>query len=136
MQPVQHRWPGANLFQRLGHDRPGGFDRTPACEDGELTEQCPLIISQQVIAVADGVAQGALTDGQIACAIDEHLEPIAQAGDECLRRQDARARGRQLDRERQSVQAHADLGNRGRILLGHLETRLGGSSTLDEQLDS
>jgi hypothetical protein len=135
LQAVQHRRAGANLVQRFAHDGRRGFDGTAASEDRQLAEERPLVIREQVIAVADGLAERALAHRQVASTVDEHLEPIAQAGQQRLGRQHARASRRELDRQRQAIQAHAHLADGGGVLLGQLEARLGGSGALDEQLD-
>ena len=59
--------------------------------------------------------------------------PIVEPGEHRLRGQDPRPRRRELDRQRQPVEAHADLGHGRRVLVGHLERRVDRPGALDEQ---
>jgi hypothetical protein len=54
----------------------GGLERTAAHEDGEPAEEALLLLAQQGIRPLEGVAQGLLAGGQIACATCQHGEPM------------------------------------------------------------
>ena len=63
----------------------------------------------------------------------EHVEPLAQLGQHRLRREHLHARRRQLDREGQSIEPAADLGDGGRVLRGDSEVRAHRARALDEE---
>ena len=64
----------------------------------------------------------------------EDLEPIVEACREVHHRQQLRARSRQFDRQRHSLQARADACDRPHLLVGRCEPVRGRSGTFDEQL--
>ena len=78
---------------------------------------------EQVVAPVDRVAERALPRRQIVGAAGEQVEPLLEPAEDRLRREQLDARGRELDRERQAVEAAADPGHRGRVLVGELEAR-------------
>ena len=63
----------------------------------------------------------------------QEAQAIAQPREHGLRREDVDARRRQLDRQRQAVEARADLRHGRRILVGHLEVGLHAHGPFDEQ---
>ena len=87
----------------------GRLERGAAPEDGEPGEEGLLRGCQQLVAPVDGCAEGALAFGQISGAAGQKrqalLEPLEDLpGRECLH-----ARGGQLEREGQLVEAATDL---------------------------
>ncbi len=63
----------------------------------------------------------------------QQAEPIVQPRGDLLDRQGAHARRGQLDRQRDPLQAAADLGHRGRIRLAHAEADPGRPGAVQEQ---
>jgi len=74
--------------------------------------------------------------GRIASPAGEELQPVAQPREKSCGRQKLRPRGRKLDRQGQSVESRAELGDRARVLLGQCEVWIGGLRTGDEELSS
>jgi hypothetical protein len=106
-----------------------------ADEDREAAEERPLLGCQEVVAPSDGVAHRLETGGQVARAAGQEREATLQPRDERCRREDARPRRRQLDRQRQPVEAPAEGGDGGGVGIGQREGRIGGAGTLDEERD-
>ena len=63
------------------------------------------------------------------------VEPPFESREQYRGGQESRARGGQLDRERQAVQANAQLGDRSRVVRGERERWAHGSGALHEQGD-
>ncbi len=119
----------------LGTDSLDGLEPRSPCEDGEPRKQRAIGLVQHVVAPCDRRAQGLLPLGKVARATGEQPEPVGQAAEHRLGCEDADTCRRQLDRQRQPVESHADLGNRRGILVGDLERRLHRPRTLDEERD-
>ena len=103
-------------LERVGSrlaDRFCAVPRGVAGEDGEAAEEPPLALVEQVRRPLRGRAQRALTGVRSRAAV-EQVEPLAQARQQLCRREDGRARGRELERQRQAVEAPAELGHLGR----------------------
>jgi hypothetical protein len=111
----------------------GGLERTAAHEDGEPAEEALLLLAQQGIRPLESVAQRLLAGGQIACATCQHGEPMLQSFEQSLRRQQLAAGSGQFDRQRQAIQAHADICDGVRIGLCQLKGRLDGLRTQDKE---
>ncbi|HEX6553433.1 MAG TPA: hypothetical protein VF026_11780 [Ktedonobacteraceae bacterium] len=107
--------------------------RTAPSEDREPTEELLLGVGKQLVAPGDGRPHGLLAGGGVACAASEHLQGLAETGEQGLRREQPSACGGQLDRQGQPIQAQADFGNRPHGRLRDLERRLGGLHALDEE---
>ena len=116
-------------------DRLCGLQRAAAREDGELREELTILRSEQVVAPVDRRAESLLPRRLVARAAREQLEAALQPGEQRLRREQLRPRGRQLDRQRQTVEADADLRDRRRVRRGDGEVGLHGPSALDEERD-
>jgi hypothetical protein len=87
----------------------------PACEDGQPGEQATLGVIEQLVAPVDGRAQRLLAWVEVACSAKE-IEPAADALKDLRRRQDGRARRRELDGQGQAVQRVTQA--RGRLIRG------------------
>ena len=109
----QRREPGEDVLAAA--DGLGGVERAAAGEDGEAREERLLVRAEQVVAPVDRRAERLLAGGQVARAAGEEVEALLEPREQRLRREQLRARGRELDRERQPVEADADLGDRGRV---------------------
>ncbi len=88
---------------------------------------------EQVVAPGDRSAQRALPIGAIARPAGEEVEALLQARQHRLRGEELDPRGRELDRERQPVEAIADLRHRRRVLGGDGEVGTHGRRALDEE---
>ena len=106
-----------------------------AHEHRQAGEQRPLRLFEHVVAPRDRAAQGLLALGEVAGAAGEQSETVLEPAEHRLRREDSDARRRQLDGQRQAVEAHADLRHGRRVLVGHVEVGLHGARALDEQRD-
>ena len=102
----------------------GGVERAAAVEDGEAREERLLVGAEQVVAPVDRRAERLLARGQVAWAAGEEVEALLEPGEQRLRREQLRAGGGELDREREAVEADADLGDRGRVRVRDGEVRL------------
>ena len=112
----------------------GRRKRAPACEHAELREEPLRIGVEQVVAPVERQAEGPLVPRRVAAPAGEELEAISEPGEERHRRKQLGSRRGELDRERQAVEPYAQLGDRGRILLGQGEARIGGLRARDEEL--
>ena len=96
----------------------------PPTKTESAAEQPLLRFVEQVVAPGDRAAQRLLAFGQIARAAGEDLQAALQSSQHRRGRQRLDARRRQLDGQRQPVEAIADLGNRARVLAGQREVGL------------
>jgi hypothetical protein len=71
---------------------------------------------------------------EIARTTGEQGEPPVEASQECGRGEQLEARSRQLESERQPIQAPADLGNRHGVVIGKREVRIGVLGSRSKQL--
>jgi len=124
---VEHAWGRA--------DRLGRVEREAAHEDGELVEQLLLGLLEQLVAPGDRVAKGALALVGVAAAAREEGQAFAQPFRQPSRRQHGQTRRSQLEREREPVQAAADLADHVRVAGAQAEVGLHRLRALDEQLD-
>ena len=92
-------------------DRLGRLERAAAGEHGEAREQVLLGRREQVVAPRDRRAQRPLPLGRRPRAAGEQGQPLLEPFEQGRRREHLHARGSQLDRERQAVEAPADLGD-------------------------
>ncbi len=66
---------------------------------------------------------------------DEQMESVVETLDQLIQAKGAKSHGRELDRQRDAVQAARQLDDGGLVVRGHLEGCAGLSRTLDEQGD-
>ena len=104
-----------------------------AREHRQPREHPLLVVEQQVVAPVDDGLQGLLARQRRARAAGQQPEPVVQAGEDLVGRERTRAGGRQLDRQRQAVEAGADLADRPGEVVGELEASTGGRRSGDEQ---
>jgi hypothetical protein len=109
--------------------------REAAGEDGEAAEEELFFRGEEVVAPGDRVAQGLLAEWEVAGTGGEELEAAGEAGSQRLRGEDFDAGGGQLDRQRQPVEAGADLGDGGRVGFGQGEGRVGRADAGEEERD-
>ncbi len=89
----------------------------PPAKTARQPKERLLGLCQQVVAPGDGIAHGALSQGQVAAAAGQHEQALLQTVKQRARGQDADPGRGQLDGQRQPVKAAADRGN-GRGVLG------------------
>ena len=114
-----------------------GLDRLEpraAREHGEAGEEVLLLGLEQLVAPVDRGPQRLLACRSVGGAADEEGEPLVEALEDGLRRQQPDAGGCQLDRERQAVESGADRGDDLRRLGVDREARLDGAGPGLEQL--
>ena len=104
-------------------------------EHGQDLEQRPLVVVEQLVAPGDRGAERPLAVGQVARSAPKDIESSSEAVAQLRRREQAKPRGRELDRERQPVESRADLADdRSRVVVeAEAWPRL--SSALDEEGD-
>src|SRR6185369_16193238 len=106
-----------------------------AGEHAELAKQALLDRLHQVIAPGDRRAQRLLPFGQVPRAAGQQRQAVLQPREQARRREHRQAGGRELERQRQPVQAAAYLGYGGCVGFGQLEAGLGVVSAGDEEGD-
>jgi hypothetical protein len=87
----------------------GRVQREPAGEEGEPCEELPLRVVEQVVAPLDRGLERPLALRRVARAGGQERKSAVEAGKQRGRAEELRARGRELDRERQAVEPSADL---------------------------
>ena len=121
-----------DVKRRLGAhatDLLGRIKGETADEDRQSPEQSPLLRDQEVVAPGDRVAHRPLASGQVTPSVGEGVEACLQAGQEGRRGEHFGASGRQLDSERQAVQATTDGGHGGGIVGREGEPGIDGAGT-------
>ena len=101
--------------QSGGGDRLGRLDGRAAGEHREPREAALLVVAEQLVAPVDSGAQRLLARGCVARARARRAERGIEAVGDLGRRQQSAAGGRELDRQRQPVDAPADLRDRGGV---------------------
>ncbi len=109
----------------LGAHGLGGLQREAAREDRQPAEQDALRLGQQVVTPVDGGAQRLVPRDGRAAAGGQQREAVVQAGGDLLHRKHLHAGGGQFDRQRDAVQALADLHHVRRVLLGEGKAGVG-----------
>ncbi len=112
-------------------DGGGGLGGRAAGEDGEGAEGALLLGDEQVVAPGDGGEQGVVA-GVVLAAAGQELEVAVEGAQELCRGVEVGSRGRQLERERERVEALAE---RGHVLVGGVEGGVGEARALAEELD-
>ena len=102
-------------------------------KDGEPAEERLLRLAQQLVAPLDHARERALSLGDHLRATAEQREAIGQALRDLLRRQRPEPRRRELEREREAVEALAHLCDRAECLLVELEVATRRLAPLDEE---
>ena len=101
-------------------------------EDSEPPKESTLALGEQVVTPIDQRAQGLLARQDVTAAAGEHAEPLIQTSTQFGRPQNRNARGGQFDRECNTVEAAADVGDDRRRLVGEFKTLVGGARPFDE----
>src|ERR1051326_7221123 len=93
-------------------------------KDAEPAKQQLFRWEQRVVTRGNRRTQGLMAYWQIDCSARQHVEAGLRSRQERLRVAAARARGCQLDRERQAVESPTDLANDRGIGCGELKVRV------------
>ena len=117
----------ANRFGRL--ERPAAGEHRQAPQQGALGR------GQEFVAPLDGGAQRLLPRHRRRIAAGEQAEAVVEALGDLLHRERAHPCGGKLDGERNAVQALADLADGGGVGRRRAERAVGGTCTIDEELD-
>src|SRR5829696_7610807 len=120
---------------RFPKHRFGRLQSEAAGENRQAAEESLLIRREQVVGPGDRVAQRAVAVRPVALAPTQEPQSIGQASEERYWVEQAQTRRRQLERERQAVQAATDFGDDGRVGFGQYEAGVGGSCPLHEERD-
>ena len=116
-------------------NRFGRFDGACAREHRQAREQRSLVAAEQVVAPVESRAHRALAIGAILRSAGEQPKPPVEPIVQVLRREHAQTRRCQLQRERQTVEPHADLADCRRVLAGEFEVGSRSLSALDKERD-
>ena len=131
----QRRQPVEGIAALAAADALDLVEPRTADEHREASEELAVGLLEHVVAPRDRAAQGLLPSRKVARARRQQPEPIAQPAEHRLGSQDPDPRRGELDRQRQAVEADADLGDRRRVLVRDLEPGPHRPSALDEQRD-
>ena len=112
----------------------GRLDRPAVDEDRQGGQHVLLGVVEQPDAPFDGRAQRALALGKIDRAGAQGVEATSEPGEQRIRFQQSGAGRGELDGERQTVEAPADLHDGQRVVLGQGEVVADGLGPIDEQL--
>ena len=88
----------------------GRLEREAAGEGAEPREELFLAVVEEVVAPGERVAQRLLPRGKVACAAGQKLQALAEPLQHRFGREQRDPRRRQLERERQPVEAYATAG--------------------------
>ena len=152
-QPVAHRSIGGfvGVHHRLGHQAADGLDRVPgvdavtgdhgggvgpgeaAREHAQAGEDPLLHRGEERVRPFDRGPEGLVTLDRAAATAGEQPEPLVEQGDDLVGVHAHDPRRRELDRERDAVEAPADLRDRPGIARVHGEARPRRRGAVDEQ---
>src|SRR5439155_26120910 len=115
----------ADGFRRL--------DREASRENAELREERTFGVAEQVVTPRKRVSHRLMARGRVTIAGRQQFQSVRHSFHHCVWRQQSSARRSELDRQRQAVQALANLRDCWRVLFGQREGRLYGFRPFDEQ---
>ena len=115
--------------------RLGGGEGEAAAEHTELAEQELGLGVEQVVAPADRRAQGLLALRRVARTRAQEIQPAAEAVEDLGGGEDLDAGGRELDRQRQAIEAVADARDHRLVAVGEGQARVDGPRAAQEQRD-
>jgi hypothetical protein len=114
----------ADRFRRLEGESSG--------EDAESAEECLLLGSEQAEAPVDRAPHRVLPVRHVPRTRGEEVEALIETSKKCAGRHHANARRRKFERQRQAIEAPADLRDRAGIVIAESERRIGRFRTSDE----
>src|SRR5882672_588253 len=113
----------------------GCLERAATDKDGQPAKEEALAFGEEVIAPVDEPAKRLLARDGVSAAAGEEAEPVIEPFGDLGDRENSYAGGRELERQRDAVQAAADSYHVGRVLFGKRELRLKRRAPRDEQAD-
>ena len=116
-------------------DHLGRLHRKGSGEDAEATEHDLLVLVQPVVAPFHRRGEGLLAREDGAGAAREEMEAIVELEGDALGGHLATTSGGELQRERDAIEAMADLRDRRGVRIGDHERRAGAARAIDEQAD-
>ena len=117
-----------------GTDRRGTLRGDPRREYGHPPGDQPLVFAQEIPAPVDDGAQRLLAGQRGAAASRKQPEAVVEARGDLGNGQRAQPRSRELDRERQAVEAPADLDDAAHVRCVDRESRRSGGRAIREEL--
>ena len=132
-QPVEHVEQVELVELLVGAHRLDHRQVEVAGEHREALEQQPLVVVEQLMRPGDGVAQRGVTIA-LGRTAAQHPEPLVEPSVEISRRERSAAGGRELDRERQTVEPLAQGDDRIHRAGREVERRIRVLRAVDEQL--
>ncbi len=114
-------------------DLGNGRERCATPEHRQSGQQAAVLIRQQVVAPVEGLVKRLLPGRQVVGPAGEEAQTLRQPVENGLRAQGTNARGGELDRQREPVDASAELANRPQILLRDPEVGLQRAGSLLEE---
>src|SRR4051794_30499966 len=109
------------------------IERPAAGEHRQAAEERLLRGIEEVMTPGYSPAQCLLSLWEVPATSGEEREPAVETRQDRFRWEESHARRRQLDGEREAVQATADGNNRFRVVFGQLEAVLYRASAIDEE---
>src|SRR6185312_15908821 len=116
-------------------DLGGRLERRTGREDREASEKAAFLVVEQVEAPVERLAQRLLARGGVVRAPREERQPFREPLEQPARLERSDAGGRELDRERQSIDAGTDLAHVPLVVGGDREARLERPRALLEELE-
>jgi hypothetical protein len=110
-----------------------GVEREAADEHAQRVERGLLVGGEQRVAPVDHVAERAVPRLGVARVGAQQVEPVLEPPEQGARREQPRARRRELEGERESVEAAAHRGDVAGVLVGEGEVGTAGAGALHEQ---
>ena len=111
------------------------IERPAAGEHRQSPEEGLLRRIEQIMTPGDRPSQRLLSLREVPATSGEEREPAVETRQDRFRREESHARRRQLDGEREAVQATTDGDDRFRVLFGQLEVVLHRAGAIDEEAD-
>ena len=111
----------------------GRVERKAAGEHGEPAEEGLLGRIEEVVTPLDGGTHRLQAGRKVAGSARQQRQPRPEPGEHRFRREDGHPRRRQLDGERQAVEAAAKLADGGGVRFGYGEIRVGRFRPRDEE---
>ena len=121
----------AHQVTRHGFHR---VERRTAGEHSKPAEQHPFRLREQVVAPVDHGAHGAVPRRPVGHVRAQQVDTLLEPRQDCAWRKERRARSRELQCERQSIEPAADLAHRGKRFIVEHERWLHGARAAHEQL--
>jgi hypothetical protein len=111
------------------------IERPAAGKHRQASEESLLRRLQEIVAPGDRPSQRLLSFRAVPATSGEERKPAVETRQDRFRREQSHPRSRQLDGERETIQATTDGDDRFRVLFCKLEVALHRASAIDEEAD-